>query len=143
MSLRFIYTNWKGNVSERHVTPITIDWGSTEWHPEPQWLLHAFDLDKGAERHFALKDCKFIEENEEQDPSPYLIWSHEHSAWWGPNSRGYTTRTDHAGRYTRSEALTICASARDGWDDQGRPSEVPVREIDMAECLKLFESKLP
>ena len=28
----------------------------TEWHPEEQWILDAFDLDRNAERSFAFKD---------------------------------------------------------------------------------------
>ena len=51
------YTNWKGERRTRRVTPITVDFTSTEWHPEPQWLLTALDLDKGGEvRTFAMKD---------------------------------------------------------------------------------------
>lgn len=30
--------------------------GTTEWHPEPQWLLHAYDVDKDDMRVFAVKD---------------------------------------------------------------------------------------
>lgn len=50
------YTNWKGETAQRTIIPRHIWWGSTEWHPEPQWLLTAFDVDKGSERDFALKD---------------------------------------------------------------------------------------
>ena len=75
--------------------------------------------------------------------SLYLVWSHEHGAWWGPQNRGYFTRIQDAGRYTREDALSICALARDGWDGDRRPSEVPVREEDLAECLAIFEGKFP
>lgn len=50
------YTNYRGETSERTITPIRPWYGSTEWHPEPQWLLKAYDHDKGAERDFAFKD---------------------------------------------------------------------------------------
>lgn len=50
------YTNWRGDTEVRRIIPRRIWWGSTEWHPEPQWLLTAFDVDKQAERDFALKD---------------------------------------------------------------------------------------
>lgn len=50
------YTNWKGETAQRTIIPRRVWWGSTEWHPEPQWLLTAFDVDKEAERDFALKD---------------------------------------------------------------------------------------
>jgi len=52
----FAYRNWRGEVSERHVRIIGIRFGSSEWHPEPQLLLRAFDLDKGEEREFAVND---------------------------------------------------------------------------------------
>jgi hypothetical protein len=57
--LNFEYTNWRGETGWRSVTPRRIYFGSTAWHPEPQWLLDAVDLDKGKPRQFALCDCKF------------------------------------------------------------------------------------
>lgn len=78
-SLTIIYTNYRGYTSKRIITPIKPWFGSTEWHPEPQWLLTAFDHEKQANRDFALKDfgysdhspraqaleeaARFIEEN--------------------------------------------------------------------------------
>ena len=53
---RFIYRNHRGVVSERFVKPITLWFGKTGWHPEYQWFLKAFDLDKRSERDFALQD---------------------------------------------------------------------------------------
>jgi hypothetical protein len=35
-----------------------IAFGSNEFHPEPQWLLHGWELNKQAERTFAIKDIK-------------------------------------------------------------------------------------
>lgn len=58
-SLKFTYTNWKGETSERWATPLSFRWGTTEWHPKAGWLMRAFDHDKGAEREFALRDCAF------------------------------------------------------------------------------------
>ena len=37
----------------------------------------------------------------------YLIWSHEHNAWWMPNRRGYTTDRALAGHYDFGEAADI------------------------------------
>lgn len=48
------YTNWRGVRSKRRVLPVGIMFGVTEWHPEPQWLLVAFDYDKQAERSFSF-----------------------------------------------------------------------------------------
>ncbi|WP_169194977.1 Lar family restriction alleviation protein [Devosia sp. MC1541] len=53
------YTNWRGEYSEREIVPISPWYGSTEWHPEPQWLLKGWDVAKGAERDFAIKDIGF------------------------------------------------------------------------------------
>lgn len=52
----FTYKNWRGMVSTRTVQPFRIFFGVTEYHPDPQWLLEAWDCDKDAARTFALKD---------------------------------------------------------------------------------------
>lgn len=56
----------------------------------------------------------------------YLVWSNEHSAWWGPNRSGYYTMMESAGRYSRDEALKICVNARGGRRYNENPSEVPI-----------------
>ncbi|GHC12740.1 hypothetical protein GCM10007291_07560 [Gemmobacter nanjingensis] len=48
------YTNWRGQTAVRRIVPLRVWFGSTAWHPEPQWLLTAIDMDKGFERDFAL-----------------------------------------------------------------------------------------
>jgi predicted DNA-binding transcriptional regulator YafY len=59
--LTFDYKNWEGKREVRNVTPIKIWFGETEFHKEKQWFLKALDLDKNAERDFALKDIiKFL-----------------------------------------------------------------------------------
>jgi hypothetical protein len=50
------YTNWRGETAQRTIVPQRVWFGSTDWHPEPQWLLTALDAEKGADRDFALKD---------------------------------------------------------------------------------------
>lgn len=50
------YTNYRGETSVRSIIPLKIHFVSTEWHPEPQWVLEVFDIEKGAERSFAIKD---------------------------------------------------------------------------------------
>jgi hypothetical protein len=57
----------------------------------------------------------------------YLIWSNAHAAWWGPNSAGYFTTLALAGRYSREEAIAICAHCRDGYTFRRRPTEIPIR----------------
>jgi hypothetical protein len=55
-TIRFVYRNWRGVVATRTAQIISLSYGVTEWHPEPQWLLQALDLEKNAVRLFALRD---------------------------------------------------------------------------------------
>ena len=50
------YTNWKGETGERAIQPLELWFGSTEYHPDEQWLLRAIDIAKNEERNFAMKD---------------------------------------------------------------------------------------
>lgn len=52
----FSYRNYRGEVSWRAVRPIAIWWGHTDYHPDDQWMLKAFDMGKGEVRDFAWKD---------------------------------------------------------------------------------------
>lgn len=49
-----VYTNWRGETALRCLIPQKLWFGSTEYHPEPQWLLTCEDVDKGVVRDFAL-----------------------------------------------------------------------------------------
>lgn len=53
-----LYTNYKGKTSIRKVIPKEITFTHNEWHKEDQWLMLAFDIDKQADRTFAMKDIK-------------------------------------------------------------------------------------
>jgi predicted DNA-binding transcriptional regulator YafY len=57
-TLKFVYTNWQGETAERSVIPIKIWYGKTDFHPKEQWFLKAIDVEKNAQRDFALKDIK-------------------------------------------------------------------------------------
>jgi predicted DNA-binding transcriptional regulator YafY len=57
-AIRILYTNYRGETALRTVIPERLHFGSTEWHPEPQWLLDALDLEKGQSRTFAMKDVR-------------------------------------------------------------------------------------
>jgi hypothetical protein len=70
----------------------------------------------------------------------YLIWSHEHGAWWGPGRCGYTRDPRRAGRYSRVEALKICTEAIPGDSKRlGALPELPVREDDLDAMISLHE----
>lgn len=66
--LEFYYTNHRGETAARRVLPLRLEWGATEWHPETQWLLWAYDLDRGAERAFALSGV--VHQPQLPDPAP-------------------------------------------------------------------------
>lgn len=56
--VKVIYTNYRGETATRTIRPRAMRFGTSEWHPEPQWLLEAFDIDKNERREFAVKDMK-------------------------------------------------------------------------------------
>lgn len=72
------YTNWRGERSVRRVHVFGIVFKSTEWHPEPQYLLWAVDLSKRAERYFAMRDIhSWIEHQKtEADVDALKAWTH-------------------------------------------------------------------
>lgn len=74
----------------------------------------------------------------------YLVWSHEHSMWWGPGGNGYTSSMAEAGRYSRERALEICLHAIPGTADRmGALPELPVREDDALSLRESFLSQYP
>lgn len=70
----------------------------------------------------------------------YVIWSHEHMAWWRPNSQGYTRNIRYAGQYSREAAVAIVAQASVAHDwTRGGPNELAVRVDDLpAQALVLL-----
>lgn len=50
----FWYRNYKGEEGYRRVRPISIRFGTSEWHKEPQWLMLADDLVNNKQREFAM-----------------------------------------------------------------------------------------
>lgn len=65
------YTNYKGERKTYHIIPDKLLFISNKWHPEPQWLLKAWDLNKKDTRFFAMKDIHkwsiFILDQEEKE----------------------------------------------------------------------------
>jgi 8-oxo-dGTP diphosphatase len=58
--IQFLYTNHRGETAVRRVIPIEVIFTSTKWHPKKQWLLRAYDLDRQAERRFALQKIQSL-----------------------------------------------------------------------------------
>ena len=72
----------------------------------------------------------------------YLIWSHEHSAWWGPDRCGYVQSIAKAGLYPHSEALRLCIEAMPGTSSQlGALPELPVRLADVRAMIEAYDGK--
>jgi hypothetical protein len=59
----------------------------------------------------------------------YLIYSHEHQAWWGPGHCGYTFDDRHAGWYTQEQANAIVTGALDGWHPKPDGSDLLPHEV--------------
>ncbi len=61
--IKVLYTNWRGETAERLIVPMKIYFGSTEYYKEEQWLLQVWDVERGAQRVYALKEIKqwFVE----------------------------------------------------------------------------------
>lgn len=59
--MHMTYTNWRGETAARVVLPSRVWFGLTAWHPEPQWLMTALDLESGQVRDFAMSGIVRIE----------------------------------------------------------------------------------
>jgi hypothetical protein len=60
-AVRVRYTNWRGETSDRRLLLGALRFGTTDWHPEPTWLMLAFDVDHPAQiwKEFDLTKCDF------------------------------------------------------------------------------------
>lgn len=58
LGLYFVYENYKGNVAERCVIPLSIFFGVTEYHKQPTYMMHTWDIEKKAYRDFALNNIQ-------------------------------------------------------------------------------------
>ncbi len=57
-AVRILYTNWKGERGWRLILPRELPFKSTEFHPEEQYILEAWDFIKQADRSFAMRDIE-------------------------------------------------------------------------------------
>ncbi len=55
-TVRIDYTNYRGERSWKRIQPMQVGFGKTEYHPTPQWLLQAVDVDRLVPRFYAMKD---------------------------------------------------------------------------------------
>ncbi len=61
--IKVTYTNWRGETALRTIVPLEVYFGTTEYHPTAQWLLKVWDVERNAERVYALQEIKqwFVE----------------------------------------------------------------------------------
>lgn len=58
------YNNWKNEIGVRTIIPQKIWYGHTEYHSDSQWLMDVWDVEKDAQRTYAMMDIiEFIKEN--------------------------------------------------------------------------------
>jgi predicted DNA-binding transcriptional regulator YafY len=50
----FRYRNHRGEEATRRVRPVRLWLGSTAHHPEPQWFVEGYCIDRQATRDFAM-----------------------------------------------------------------------------------------
>lgn len=58
--VRFTYRNWKGETGERLALFLCVYYAANQYHPETQWLVDGYDLDKKVNRTFAMKDMSNV-----------------------------------------------------------------------------------
>lgn len=71
--IRFTFRNWREETAERRVVPDSVWFGVAPHHPDPQWHLHAFDLDRDAFRDFPLDRIQAPEGMLALAPEPICI----------------------------------------------------------------------
>lgn len=54
--VRVLYRNHAGIQAWRTIVPVAFRYGISDHHKDAQWLVYAWDVEKMAERTFALKD---------------------------------------------------------------------------------------
>lgn len=129
--IHFTYKNYRGEVGRRRVRArdIHVSFGATHYHPEPQIIFRAFDLDKEAVREFALKDMDFRPEIDIEEDR----WFDEATgvAWVRPTAHAY--------------AMTC--KARDKWQEEAKQWDSNVESLlsdgDDADVVRVCEGGGP
>ena len=87
------------------------------------------------------KDNRFYRE---PGDDAYLVWSHEHAAWWAPALGGYTKSLTAARVFSRHEALLVCTEAMPGAARKmGTLPELPVRREDAVMLRDRYRGMCP
>lgn len=111
MPVKLTYTNWRGETGERQITPMGLWYGTSEWHPEPQWFLDVFDHDKNARRDYALAGFG-------PAPGGWIVGNGDGTRWrtWASGMPEWTDDRDKATRFARREdAENVHREDEDVW----------------------------
>lgn len=133
-----VYTNWRGETATRRIRPIGVHFGASEWHPAHQWHLRAFDLDRGAERHFALTaigtprslmaeavDCEALRHIPARSDRDLLTEAIRHVGRGGPKRPRWAAVRDLLGHGSTVSYALCVAAGLDGDEMVGiEPDEV-------------------
>ena len=68
-TVKIDYTNYQQQRGSRLIVPKVggLRFMSNVWHPAPQWVLAAYDIEKDAERFFTMKDIHKWETLSDED----------------------------------------------------------------------------
>ena len=56
IAIKVVYKNWEEEEGLRTIIPLSIFYGSNDFHKEEQWLMKVWDLDKKDYRIYSLRD---------------------------------------------------------------------------------------
>ena len=121
--LTIFYRNHRGETAVRRVRPIYAWFGSTEWHPDEQWLINVFDAEKNAYRDYALGDFLGTPALDESDvpttppghtcPAIDRVLRCIRRAEWRMRADGYAGTSDPSALALLAEARAALETVRD------------------------------
>lgn len=59
-TITFDYTNWRGEERHRRAVIRSVYFGTTEYYPEPTWLLDGVDLERNVERTYRASSMRNV-----------------------------------------------------------------------------------
>lgn len=107
--MEFTYKNHRGEIAKRRVIETALRFKETKWHPEPQWLVEAWCLDRKELGLFALADMHF------DDTISFEVLCHDHMQW-SEKTFGESTVKGPIGptKHLKLECDEVIASPTDG-----------------------------
>lgn len=109
--MKINYTNWKGITSDRRIIPLFPYFVANKYHPEKQWLLKAWDIDKRTMRSFGVRDIR---------PADFFLnfgaWWIDFTWWRHPNFDEFTFKiVEDCDRFEPIEVFAIYGFGKFNW----------------------------